>query len=304
MEMKIIDQGILSKLKDDFKERGIKHLLGRCQEWLDTPNQPFAYCVAATAEKVNAILTVEEKQGVSLWRVSRIFDGIDEAAFWQEFAEFLRNQEGIHVVDMDDIFVPNGFTPCETMSSFNQKGSYHYSLWNSQYLTAGDPKELRDHFEKTFMVTEDFSLNDLTYKVLSINEVASEFQNYRNSAILDPLVIKENTYEAYPGFHYFSPLERGSGDIRYLIALCNDRPVGVIEFGHWYDGVLAQSYIDVACNVRQKGIARKMIEELDRILPDGETLHLSMESWFGREIEISAKFQKYMTRRQVKKSDY
>lgn len=104
------------------------------------------------------------------------------------------------------------------------------------------------------------------------------------------------------GFQYlsFDNMYQTERDIKFLVAHMGNTLVGVIHFGVWYPGSQDISFIDVAVPYRKKGIATKMIQELNKHLYPDMPLHVSQESEMGKACHISDMFKKYITTVPVK----
>lgn len=96
------------------------------------------------------------------------------------------------------------------------------------------------------------------------------------------------------GFHYLNPSRDDNAHMRYVVAVADDKPIGVIA---WADCTAyeyyAVNYIDVSIPYRRNGIAKMMIEHLASIIPGNKPVVLSDESEYGKHCNIHAVFKRY-----------
>lgn len=84
--------------------------------------------------------------------------------------------------------------------------------------------------------------------------------------------------------------------VKTLVAMQNNRFIGVIHYGVWnknpYQSI---SYIDVAEPYKRKGVATKLIKELNKHLIPNMPLVLTDLSEEGKTVNIDKLFKKYIS---------
>ena len=102
---------------------------------------------------------------------------------------------------------------------------------------------------------------------------------------------------SYIGFHYMNhPYvpERTN----FLMARVDNKPIGCICITQYFRDMRQQEpfyavqYIDVCLPYKRQGVAKKMIHELTKYLPDDGPLLISMESEEGRKCHITECFKR------------
>lgn len=97
---------------------------------------------------------------------------------------------------------------------------------------------------------------------------------------------------SYIGFHYLN-WDHSDENTWYLFATVNKKPIGCICIERYKEyGYYGLSYIDVAFPYKKNGLAKSLIRELARVIPDDMPLLLSMESDEGRKCHIHECFKR------------
>lgn len=174
-----------------------------------------------------------------------------------------------------------------------------YGLHSGHFLTQYSENLVRDRIEELYF--PEINMKDIVIECWEAKRMDKYLQKLRLAdgfffsgfwglRYKSPVVV---------GFHYFgngifdSSVASKEVKIKYLVALYKGYVIGVIKFGTWYSEQ-SIAYIDVLCKYQNKGIATRMIKELDKYLDTKMTLYLTMESNKGKEVHIADKFKKYI----------
>ena len=149
---------------------------------------------------------------------------------------------------------------------------------------------MRDWLENKYLKPVENWKDKIEYKWISINDFATEF--YDKDLIDWPFYRNNMGHSSFIGFHYMN-WEYTSDHTWYLVAMVNHTPIGCIciqkfELYSYY----GLSYIDVAFPYKNNGVAKKMIHELTKHIPDDLPLFLSMESEEGKKCHIHECFKR------------
>ena len=131
--------------------------------------------------------------------------------------------------------------------------------------------------------------NEDLYKLLYDNE-----NSYKM-----PTVQKPSGW-VFLDFQYFSSADLNSlycSLTNFIVAIVDNEVVEVIKIGEYKDHIKYQSicYIDISAKYRRKGIASKMIKELDNYFQKNQPLVLIELSKDGQKARIDLVFKRNIT---------
>lgn len=193
-----------------------------------------------------------------------------------------------------DMYKKAGFTLQSFKSSIvdGEDDRYYYSYLLKTVLVKGKNEFfIRDIIEQMYF-PKDVDLSKITLKCLT----SEELQNVLRPSSADSIVWGSRcTTPVEVGFHYFEYSDIfNTKDKKYLVAEYKGQIVGVIKFGDYYKHQ-SIPYIDVQYAFRRKGIAKRMIKELNKYLKTDRPLILTPESEMGKMCNIGEEFKKSIT---------
>lgn len=180
-----------------------------------------------------------------------------------------------------------GLIDCNLKSSFDENHVYHLRHYHYTVLVPENENMLRDAIEQERFPT----LSKITFKVIDGKEVCNYLYNEKTNDY--PLWSDKYNKTVIAGFHYFQ--NDFCEHHKLLIAECDNMPIGVIKFGRYYEETsnahYGLNYIDVNFAYRQKGIAKMLISEFAKIIPNDLPLVLSSESEMGKKCKMEEHFK-------------
>lgn len=98
---------------------------------------------------------------------------------------------------------------------------------------------------------------------------------------------KNYSVPIYIGFRYFSPIDKEDNDFEYLLAMEDEKIVGVLKLGTLKtDKTRYVSYVDVAESYREKGIARTLYRELNDVVRGEKLVVNSPLTGLGKKAKL------------------
>ena len=203
-------------------------------------------------------------------------------------------------------YYPNSFSQSSKMKIMSHNCSFDkdrsFMFYHGVYLTEYDENLLPKMVEKIYF--PEIKLNELEIKCVKASELETYFSNMRDR-YSDYQGYWKNKYNnvAVAGFTYLhsEDFHANYGDIKYLVALYQNRIVGVIKFGIWPNSNhQALSYIDVSVKYRRLGIATRMIKELNKYITNDTAFVLTDESEMGKLCGMNEICKKYITKTKIK----
>lgn len=285
-----------TKDNPEFIERVVEHCVQRSSweygydaDWYkdlsEDINKTTVYFVYdEKRDQIVSILTSYERFGKKVWHV-----GCNEDVV----AEVLKSEfpDGFFVSGNGHYFKEAGLYATECKASYNHCIAYpaiaNAGLWtsNPEFVNS-----IRDWLEAKYLNPVENWQDLIQYKWVDVNEFSGLL--YDNEMIDFPWHRTENGHYAYIGFHYMN-WEYNNDHTWYLLAMVNDTPIGCICIQKFeLYGYYGVSYIDVAFPYKNKGVAKKMIHELTKIVPGDLPLLLSMESEEGQKCHMHECFKR------------
>lgn len=181
------------------------------------------------------------------------------------------------------------------INKVNYKGEYGYinysNYYNPKYIFGKNENYILKQFLEKFRKTKD--IKDLIIKKMTNEELQKLLYDNENGYKI-PTVRKPSGW-VFLDFQYFS-----SGDLNplycsqnnFIVAIIDNEVVGVIKIGDYEDYIKYKSicYVDVSAKYRRKGIASKMIKELNNYLSKNQPLLLTDLSNDGKKARIDLIF--------------
>ena len=203
-----------------------------------------------------------------------------------------------HFEYYDTIEIPPTFKPIKYYGKYAGEGydAKGLSLYHGSYFTEYSENALLDSFEKQFFVKE-VDVKNLVIKDMSAKEITKWVQNFYKltNYMISPFWKRDSGMSSIYGFHYFKDHDEIEG-VKTLVAMQNNRFIGVIHYGVWNNNKYQSiSYIDVAEPYKKKGVATKLIKELNKHLIPDMPLVLTDLSEEGKEAKMDELFKKYIT---------
>ena len=146
-----------------------------------------------------------------------------------------------------------------------------------------------------FRKTKD--IKDLVIKKMTNEELHSYYTIMRMAIRYS---MRKPSGWVFLDFQYFSSADLNSlycSLTNFIVAIIDNEVVGVIKIREYEDHIKYQSicYIDVSAKYRRKGIASKMIKELDNYLQKNQPLVLTELSKDGQKARIDLIFKRNIT---------
>ena len=182
----------------------------------------------------------------------------------------------------------------------NYKGEYGYinysNYYNPKYIFGKDENYILEQFMAKFRKTKD--IKDLVIKKMTNEELHKLLYDNENGYKM-PTVRKPSGW-VFLDFQYFSSADLNSlycSLTNFIVAIIDNEVVGVIKIREYEDHIKYQSicYIDVSAKYRRKGIASKMIKELDNYFQKNQPLVLIELSKDGQKARIDLVFKRNIT---------
>ena len=201
-------------------------------------------------------------------------------------------------------YLPNSLSQSSKMKIMSHNSSFDkdraYMFYHGCYLTEYGIDLMTKQVEKKYF--PDVKLNEVEYKCIKANDLEKYFKNMRDNDYQGYWRSKYNNV-AVAGFTYFhtEDFHANYGDIKYLVAIYQNRMIGIIKFGVWPNSNhQALSYVDVSVKYRRLGIATQMIKELNKYISTDTTFVLTDESEMGKLCGMNDVCKRYITKTKVK----
>ncbi len=198
-----------------------------------------------------------------------------------------------------------GYKKLDYRSNLNKPNSNRltYAYGNRLY-TRYDTSLLVKAVEERFFppYTPNFNISILIKDTIGKDPITKSLTAAMSDKIFVPYWREDNSASMI-GFHYFKSDDiwnLPSPKVKLLVAHIGNIMIGVIKYGVWgkerYQSV---SFIDVHLAYRNKGIAKRMIQELNKHLDTTMPLVLTDESEMGAKCHMADNFIRYITSTKV-----
>lgn len=208
------------------------------------------------------------------------------------------NNSIFHFEYYDNFDIPESFKKINIYGKSAGEGydAKGLCLYHGSYLTEYSENILLESFEK-FIFEDSITPEKIVIKDMSSKEI-NDWVNkmYKKmDYLLSPFWKRDSGFPSMYGFHYFKNHDEIQG-VKTLVAMQNNKFLGAIHYGVWNNNKYQSiSYIDVAEPYKRKGIATKMIKELNKHLIPNMPLVLTDLSEEGKAAKIDELFKKYIT---------
>ena len=191
-----------------------------------------------------------------------------------------------------------GFKSMNLRSSFNEE--YDYSVYHGVYLTQYDDNRFLKYIEKNYIINK-IDLSKVKLELVKGADFSDIFKKYYYTGVFDGYwrSRQSNMYKLV-GFTYFTFTDAlNTKDKDFLIAIYNNKIVGIIKMGIW-DDHQSIAYIDVMETCRNQGLASYMIKNIEGYLYNNYPLCLTDESEMGKKCHMADKVKKAVSKVTVK----
>ena len=265
---------------------------------------PFFYsCILSDESNYSNIDFVleDELKGVLLKTVSSGVDFVKPIGDFKENDFRFLSQVYPNCVFIADSVLSNKIQDCYEFANFkssNGEETYQPNEHSSFLLPLSLGKDfLRDKieeriipkFDRSKLVIEDKLGKDIRKEIID---------SYRDVPFFNGFSTDENGHYALSGFHYLTLSEV---DMKQKLLGCKlgTQIIGTIKHGYYdstYGSIPHQglAYIDVNKHYRGMGIAKLMIQELDKYLDKDTPLFLTPESELGKVCHMEDLFLKHI----------
>lgn len=188
-----------------------------------------------------------------------------------------------------ECLIDEGATQLSMKSSFcNQK----YECLDGVFYSFNKDNEfiLRDKIEEKYFFDTD---EDIKVEIINGEEVNHYLLKEDYSY---PMWKTENNHSVIIGFHYLTPDFFDHNTL--LVLKSKDIILGTIKYGLYGEGKFKHyglNFIDVNFYHRKKGLAKRLIQELKKVLPTDYPLVLTDESDMGKKCQMARHFKEVFT---------
>lgn len=252
-------------------------------------------------DSIECVFNIDNSKTLNVPFVYTIFgeDSDNFIVYMSKLSKQIKNSVFYFEYTPRTVLSDNTFKSCDLHSSFATDRVYNF--YHGGYYTEYNPNILALSVERKYF-PDLYDINEITIECLTPEELDSYFRHFSG---LDYSGTWRNNYNqvSLGGFTYlkWDELHYSRKDLYFLTALYKNNVIGVIKFGVW-DGPKHQavSYIDVSEKYRNKGIAKKLISNLEKYLYDDLTLVLTDESDMGKMCNMNEKFRNAIKKVKVK----
>lgn len=250
---------------------------------LENPNKIEQYWVVLKGTKIMDFILEESKFGVTI-----LYPFFIDKCITYTLSEIRKKYiDTPCVVETEYVNMKKyGFIYCNMHTSVDLEHILNidhtsFSVFNKKWINI-----MRDAIEEKYFPT----LDTYSFKLIEGNEVNDYL--YTNEFLGYPLWTDYCNHKNVIGFHYLQPDFHNNNKL--LVAECKGVPIAAIKYGIYGENEnkhYGLNYIDVKVVYRRQGLAKQIISEFAKILPNDLPLALTRESKMGEICKIEKLFK-------------
>ncbi len=153
-------------------------------------------------------------------------------------------------------------------------------------------------FEYKYVCKNDQDVSNLQFIEMDKDGLSEYLKKDYDPLVYEPCAIATSGMHHYPGFTYFGSPSCLDKHTKYLVAQANNKIVGVIQYGDgfgYYPNMTCVCYIDVAYGARNKRVATRLIQELNKHIDKSKKFYIGQLSDMGQACHMDEVFKKNVT---------